>query len=633
MPEGPLSALPSSTALLDDIHSPDDLKKLPRTALPRLADEVRQALVDIVSQTGGHLGAGLGVAELTVALHYVLHAPDDKLVWDVSHQCYPHKILTGRREAMLQLRKQDGPSGFTARSESEYDPFGAAHSSTAISAALGFATARDIAGEERAVVAVVGDGAMSGGMAFEALNNAGASRRRLVIVLNDNNMSIAPPSGALSEALLALRRAMPDKPARTAALAVQDLPSFAPSPTLFDQLGVRYAGPFDGHDVDELVEVLSRATESTAGPLLIHVLTEKGHGYAPAMAASDRMHGVTPFDRATGKQQATPSVAKSYTAIFADVLAKLADKDPRIAAITAAMPSGTGLDKFAKRHPTRTFDVGIAEQHAVTFAAAMACEGMRPFAAIYSTFLQRGYDQIVHDVALQGLPVRFAIDRAGLVGADGATHHGSFDIAYLGCLPGFVLMAPSDEVELAQMIVTAAGNDYSPSAIRYPRGEGLGLALPEEIEALEIGKGRTLCEGDDVAFICYGTTVRQAFAAERQLAAAGLSASVIDARFAKPLDEALMLRAARNHELVVTVEEGSSGGFASLVASCLSRGNSPLPMQRFLPLHLPDEFIGHGSQTEQLAMAGLGAKEMTRRVLAAWPGGVSRAIRAHLAAE
>jgi 1-deoxy-D-xylulose-5-phosphate synthase len=622
-----------SNALLDQIEQPGDLRKLPRHMLPRIADELREDLIDIVSETGGHLGAGLGVVELTLALHYALDTPRARLVWDVSHQCYPHKILTGRRSAMRKVRQAEGPSGFTCRSESEHDPFGAAHSSTAISAALGFATARDLAGLSHDVVAIVGDGAMSGGMAFEALNNAGAEGRRMIVILNDNNMSIAPPSGALVALLARLRAGMPDSGQRKAAMAETALPSFADEPTMFDQLGVRYAGPFDGHDIDELVEVISRAAAHQGGPLLIHVVTRKGHGYAPAMAATDCMHGVGPFDRETGKQKPSTSRAKSYTAVFADALSTLADRDPKIVAITAAMPGGTGLDKFASRHRARTFDVGIAEQHAVTFAGALACEGLKPFAAIYSTFLQRGYDQVVHDIAIQGLPVRFAIDRAGLVGADGVTHHGSFDIAYLGCLPKFVLMAPSDEIELARMVATAAGIDDAPSAFRYPRGDGIGLTVPDVPEALEIGRARVLREGSDVALICYGTPVWAAMAAAEMLDTSGIRSTVVDARFAKPLDEELIARVARHHEIVATVEEGSAGGFSALVMGCLSRNASSLPMERFLPLHLPDQFIEHDTQKAQLAAAGLSAEAIARRIMAVASRRSTRQVRNFLAAE
>lgn len=612
-PTGP--AIDQRCNVFDAITSPADLRRLPRHKLPQVARELRAALIESVAKTGGHLGSGLGVVELTIALHYVLDTPADKIVWDVSHQCYPHKMLTGRRADMDRLRQAGGPSGFTARNESVYDPFGAAHSSTAISAALGFATARDLKGGTNAVVAVVGDGAASGGMAFEGLNNLGAERRRVIVILNDNNMSIAPPSGALVGHLADLRRQMPNSATRQAMLKTDPLASFAATPPLFAQLGLTYAGPFDGHDIDEMVGVLEAAVRHQDGPLLLHVITEKGHGYKPATSASDRYHGVGRFNITTGALEPQKATAPSYTKVFSDALIGAAAHDDSIVAITAAMPSGTGLSAFAKRFPTRCFDVGIAEQHAVTFAAGLACEGLKPFAAIYSTFLQRAFDQVVHDVAIQRLPVRFAIDRAGLVGADGVTHHGSFDVAYLGCLPGFVLMAPADEVELVHMVATAAAIDDRPSALRYPRGDGTGAALPEIGTPLEIGRGRIVREGSDVAILCYGTTLARAMTAAALLDEAGISATVADARFAKPIDADLTARLARSHALLVTLEEGSCGGFANQVLTSLAEAKmTGIAANRVLPLHLPDSFIEHGTQREQEAWAGLDAGSIAGRI-------------------
>jgi len=611
--------------LLDSIPTPADLRRLPRTSLRGIADAVRAEMIDIVSGTGGHLGAGLGVVELTVALHYVFETPDDKLVWDVSHQCYPHKILTGRRHAMRAIRKGGGPAGFTCRTESPYDPFGAAHSSTAISAALGFAMARDYAQGDNKVVAVVGDGAMSGGMAFEGLNNAGALGRPLVVVLNDNDMSIAPPSGALSKSLRALRQAMPCRETRQASLASGRLPSFAPYRTLFEELGFTYCGPFDGHDVEEMVEVLARA-RAHPGPVLVHALTVKGKGYAPAEASDDCYHGVAKFDVETGAQQKAAPKAPSYTGVFADALIQEADADDRVVAVTAAMPSGTGLDKFGAAHPARCFDAGIAEQHAVTFCAGLAAEGFKPFVAIYSTFLQRAYDQIVHDVAIQRLPVRFAIDRAGMVGADGVTHQGSYDISYLGCLPGFVLMAPADEAELKHMIATAAAIDDRPSAVRFPRGEGTGVALPARGQALEIGRGRVLLEGTDLAILSYGARLGEALAAAEILARDGISVTVADARFAKPIDDDLVRRLALEHPMVLTLEEGAIGGFSTQVLDSLVRQGLGAMAARLLPCHLPDRFIDHDAPVNQLAKAGLDAESLVDRArlalrTVAGPGG------------
>ena len=623
-------AQPSS--LLDGITLPSDLRRLSPRQLPRLAAELRQAMIQSVSRTGGHLGSGLGVVELTVALHYVFDTPSDKLIWDVSHQCYPHKMLTGRRAWMARLRQSGGPAGFTSRQESDYDPFGAAHSSTAISAALGFATARDLGQENHHVVAIVGDGAASGGMAFEGLNNLGAQRRRVIVILNDNNMSIAPPSGALVAHLGALRAQMPERDARRAAMATTPLPSFAETPTLFDQLGITYCGPFDGHDVGELIDVLSAARDRPdGGPVLIHVATEKGHGYAPAAMAKDCFHGVARFDVASGRQEKSPASAPSYTQVFSDALIGAAARDPAIAAVTAAMPSGTGLDRFGDRFPERCFDVGIAEQHAVTFAAGLACGGMKPFVAIYSTFLQRGYDQIVHDVAIQRLPVRFAIDRAGLVGADGVTHQGAFDVSYLGCLPGFVLMAPADESELARMVATAAAIDDRPSAFRYPRGNGTGILIPSLATPLEIGRGRIVREGADVAILSYGTTLGRALAAADMLSRIGITATVADARFAKPVDARLVAMLAREHRLLFTLEEAAVGGFATQVFDALGNDDHRgVDTARVVALHLPDRFIEHGNQSEQEAWAGLDARALAHRIAVAMGSSGSREL---LAAE
>ncbi|MEQ1710524.1 MAG: 1-deoxy-D-xylulose-5-phosphate synthase [Hyphomicrobium sp.] len=604
--------------LLDAISDPSDLRRLERRQLRQVSEELRQAMIASVARTGGHLGSGLGVVELTVALHYVFDTPADKLIWDVSHQCYPHKLLTGRRARMTRLRQSGGLAGFTSRAESDFDPFGAAHSSTAISAALGFAVARDLSSGDESVVAIVGDGAASGGMAFEGLNNLGAQHRRVIVILNDNNMSIAPPSGALVSHLADLRGQMPSRDVRREGLEQGHLPSFASTPTLFDQFGVTYCGPFDGHDVDEMVRVLTNARAWGGGPVLIHVVTEKGHGYAPATAARDCFHGVARFDIASGKQEKAASAAPSYTRVFSDALVREAERDSAIVAVTAAMPSGTGLDRFAERFPDRCFDAGIAEQHAVTFAAGMACGELKPFVAIYSTFLQRGYDQIVHDVAIQRLPVRFAIDRAGLVGADGVTHQGSYDVTFLGCLPGFVLMAPSDEAELARMVATSALIDDRPSAFRYPRGDGIGALMPEGSEPLDIGRGRLVREGHDVAILSYGTTLARACAAADLLAQLGISATVADARFAKPLDSRLVATLAREHRLLVTLEEGAIGGFATQVLDSLGRETrSGVDIARVLTLHLPDRFIEHGSQPEQESWSGLDARSLASRIAAA----------------
>lgn len=603
-------------ALAPFIDDPALLRRLPLETLPLIADQVRDLMLDSVSKTGGHLGSGLGMVELTVALHYVFDTPIDKIVFDVSHQCYPHKILTGRRAQMDSIRQDGGLAGFTCRQESPFDPFGAAHSSTAISAALGFATARDLAGRDEAVIAVTGDGALSGGLSYEGLNNCGAQKRRVIIVINDNDMSIAPPSGALADHLRALRAAMPDAATRHAALSSalaepglrgdeKGPPSFYDGATLFDALGCRYCGPFDGHDVGEMVQAL-RAAADVDGPIVIHALTNKGHGYGPAEAAADKYHGVAKFDRESGQQKKPAPKAPSYTGVFAKTLTTLAETDPSIVAITAAMPSGTGLDTFGARFPDRCFDTGIAEQHAVTFGAAMAAEGYRPFAAIYSTFLQRAYDQIVHDVAIQKLPVRFAIDRAGMVGADGVTHQGSYDVAYLGCLPHFVLMAAGDEAELVRMIATAAAIDDRPSAVRYPRGEGTGVALPERLDPLDIGRGRIVRSGSDVALLSYGATLSAALtAADRLESQSGLSVTVADARFAKPLDGDLLKQLFDHHAGVVVIEEGAIGGFGTHVARWQECHGRALRPKRCL--HLPDAFIEHGSRTAQLERAQLSA--------------------------
>ena len=570
----------SKTPLLDRVRVPRDLKNLSADQLKQLAGELRSETIDAVAKTGGHLGAGLGVVELTVALHYVFDTPDDRLIWDVGHQSYPHKILTGRRDRIRTLRQGGGLSGFTKRAESEYDPFGAAHSSTSISAALGMAVARDLDGKKHNVVAVIGDGAMSAGMAYEAMNNAGARNERLVVILNDNDMSIAPPVGAMSAYLARLisgktyrtlrdigkqlARHLPKFFEEKAGRAEEFARGFWTGGTLFEELGFYYVGPIDGHNLDHLLPVLRNVRDAEAGPILVHVVTQKGKGYAPAEISADKYHGVVKFDVATGTQAKSKSNAPQYTKVFAESLIKEARKDDRIIAITAAMPSGTGLDLFEKEFPDRCFDVGIAEQHAVTFAGGLATEGFKPFATIYSTFLQRAYDQVVHDIAIQRLPVRFAIDRAGLVGADGPTHAGAFDIAYLGCLPGFVLMAAADEAELVHMVATAVAIDDQPSALRYPRGEGLGVPMPAEGKPLEIGKGRILQEGHKVALLSYGGRLGDCLKAAKELTALGLSATVADARFAKPLDSDLVARLAREHEVLVTVEEGSIGGFRDL---------------------------------------------------------------------
>ena len=623
------------TPLLDQVHSPADLKRMSDAELTRLAQELRLETVSAVSETGGHLGAGLGVVELTVALHAVFDAPRDKIIWDVSHQCYPHKILTGRRDRIRTLRQKDGLSGFTKRSESPYDPFGAAHSSTSISAALGFAVARDLGGMCETghgdAIAVIGDGAMSAGMAFEAMNNAGHLKRRLIVILNDNEMSIAPPVGALSSYLSRLYAGEPFQEFKAAAKgAVSLLPEpfqegarrakemlkgMAVGGTLFEELGFSYVGPIDGHDMDQLLPVLRTVQQRATGPILIHVTTTKGKGYPPAEAARDGGHATAKFDLVTGKQEKTPSNAPSYTKVFANSLLDHAAKDDKICAITAAMPDGTGLDLFAERYPSRCFDVGIAEQHSVTFSAGLAAGGMKPFCALYSTFLQRGYDQVVHDVAIQRLPVRFAIDRAGLVGADGATHAGSYDIAFLANLPGFVVMAAADEAELVHMVATAAAHNEGPIAFRYPRGEGQGVEMPEHGEALEIGKGRIISRGARVALLSFGTRLGEVQKAAEALGARGLTPTIADARFAKPLDQELILSLAADHEALITIEEGAIGGFGSHVAQLLAENAVFDAGFKFRSMVLPDIFIDQASPEDMYRVAGLEAKQIEAKVL------------------
>ncbi len=632
----------SKTPLLDTIRLPADLRRLDQKRLRQLADELRAETIDAVSITGGHLGAGLGAVELTVALHYLFETPTDRLIWDVGHQAYPHKILTGRRGRIRTLRQGGGLSGFTRRAESEYDPFGAAHSSTSISAALGMAVARDLAGRRNHVVAVIGDGAMSAGMAYEAMNNAGSMDSRLIVVLNDNDMSIAPPVGAMSAYLSRLlssksyrslrhlgkemAKRFPRRFAQAARRAEEYARGIVTGGTLFEELGFYYVGPIDGHNLDHLLPVLRNVRDAVEdGPVLVHVVTQKGHGYPPAEKAADKYHGVTRFDVVTGAQSKPVSNAPSFTKVFANALIAEAEADPRIVAINAAMPSGTGLDLFAKRFPERCFDVGIAEQHGVTFAAGLATEGYKPFAAIYSTFLQRAYDQVVHDVAIQKLPVRFAIDRAGLVGADGATHAGSFDVAYLGCLPGFVVMAAADEAELVHMVATAAAIDDRPSAFRYPRGDGVGVELPAKGAPLELGKGRLLREGTTVALLSFGTRLGECLRAAEELAARGLSTTVADARFCKPLDEELIRRLAREHELLITVEEGAIGGFASHVLQFLATAGMLDHGLKIRPMVLPDRFIDHDKPERQYDEAGLNARQIVATALTALARGEQQA--------
>ncbi|MFG1359300.1 1-deoxy-D-xylulose-5-phosphate synthase [Xanthobacter pseudotagetidis] len=621
------------TPLLDTIKDAADVRRLPQDKLAQLAAELRAETIDAVSVTGGHLGAGLGVVELTVALHHVFNTPHDRLIWDVGHQCYPHKILTGRRDRIRTLRMGGGLSGFTKRSESVYDPFGAAHSSTSISAGLGMAVARDLAGEERNIVAVIGDGAMSAGMAYEAMNNAGAMDSRLIVILNDNDMSIAPPTGAMSAYLARLISGqtyrslreigkqiaghLPKFVERGAQRAEEFARGFWTGGTLFEELGFYYVGPIDGHNLDHLLPVLKNVRDAKTGPILVHVVTQKGKGYAPAEASADKYHGVVKFDVVTGAQVKAKSNAPSYTRVFAESLIAEARRDPKVVAITAAMPSGTGLDLFGQVHPDRTFDVGIAEQHAVTFAAGLAAEGFKPFCALYSTFLQRGYDQVVHDVALQGLPVRFVIDRAGLVGADGATHAGAFDIAFLACLPGMVVMAPADEAELTHMMATMAAFNDAPSAVRFPRGEGVGVERPDRGEVLPIGKGR-LVHGSgegDVALLSLGTRLGPCLEAAERLEAQGLKVSVADARFAKPLDRDLILGLAAGHAALVSVEEGSVGGFGSHVLQLLTEeGALDAAALKVRAMVLPDIYIDQDTQARQLAEAGLDAAAIVAKV-------------------
>ena len=640
---------PITTPLLDRVRYPADLRNFSPEQLRQLADELRAETVDAVSVTGGHLGASLGVVELTVAIHAIFDTPTDRLIWDVGHQAYPHKILTGRRDRIRTLRQGGGLSGFTKRSESVYDPFGAAHSSTSISAGLGMAVARDLkaatsAGQasenpgprpdDRNVICVIGDGAMSAGMAYEAMNNAGALRSRLIVILNDNDMSIAPPVGAMSAYLsrlmssrsfLSLRelagrmaKRFPRGIERTARRAEEYARGILTGGTLFEELGFYYVGPIDGHNLDHLLPVLRNVREAEeAGPILVHAITQKGKGYAPAEQSADKYHGVSKFNVITGEQAKAPPGPPGYTKVFADSLIAEATKDPTIVAITAAMPSGTGLDRFANMFPDRTFDVGIAEQHAVTFAAGMATEGMKPFCAIYSTFLQRAYDQIVHDVALQSLPVRFAMDRAGYVGADGATHAGSFDLSYLGCLPNMVIMAPADEAELVHVVATAVAINDRPSAFRYPRGEGTGVSLPVAGEVFTVGKGRVLREGSNIAIVSLGTRLADALKAADELAARGFPTTVADARFAKPIDTTLIEQLARNHEVLITIEEASVGGFSAQVMQHLAWKGLLDGGLKIRPMVMPDLFVDHDSQTKQLIQAGLCAKDIVAVALSA----------------
>src|SRR5215510_5089212 len=620
-----------TTNILDSIKSPDDLRRINARHLRQVADELRAETINAVAVTGGHLGASLGVIELTVALHYIFDTPNDKLIWDVGHQAYPHKILTGRRDRIKTLRTGGGLSGFTKRSESEYDCFGAAHSSTSISAGLGMAVARDLAGQKHNVICVIGDGAMSAGMAYEAMNNAGAMNRRLIVILNDNEMSIAPPVGAMSNYLTRLLSSptymsirdigrqiaghLPQFFKEKAYLAEELARGFVTGGTLFEELGFYYLGIVDGHDLRQLVPVLENVRNTDNGPFLVHVRTQKGKGYAPAEASQDKYHGVVKFDVATGKQQKGVSNAPSYTKVFGESLVKEARKDEKIVAITAAMPGGTGVDIFAKSFPERAFDVGIAEQHAVTFAAGLATQGYKPFVTIYSTSLQRAYDQVVHDVAIQKLPVRFMMDRAGLVGADGPTHAGSFDLAYLGCLPGFVLMAAADEAELVHMVATAVAIDDCPCAVRYPRGDGIGVDLPEVGIPLEIGKGRIIREGTAIAILNLGTRLAECTKAAETLAAHGISTTVADARFAKPLDRELILRLAHEHELLITIEEGAIGGFGAQVMQLLGdAGALDRASFKVRSMVLPDIFIDHDSPPAMYAKAGLDATGIVNKV-------------------
>ena len=621
-----------NTPLLDTIHYPADLRKLEKKQLTQLALELREELVDAVSFTGGHLGACLGVVELTIAIHYLFNTPDDRLIWDVGHQAYPHKILTGRRNKIRTLRQGGGLSGFTKRAESQYDPFGAAHSSTSISAGLGMAVARDLEGKNNSIISVIGDGAMSAGMAYEAMNNAGAMDSRLIVILNDNDMSIAPPVGAMSSYLAKLLSGkkyigfrnffkkisdkFPGKLKQRIGQAEEYLRGMAVGGTLFEEMGFFYVGSVDGHSFDQLLPVLENVKNSThEGPFLIHAITQKGKGYQPAEDSKDKYHGVTKFNVATGEQSKSSSNKPSYTNVFGETLAAHAQQDNKIVAVTGAMPSGTGINIFQKQFPKRTFDVGIAEQHAVTFAAGLATEGYKPYAAIYSTFLQRAYDQVVHDVAIQSLPVRFAIDRAGLVGADGPTHAGSFDITYLATLPNFIVMAASDEAELVRMINTSVDINDRPCAFRYPRGNGIGIELPSIDEKLKIGKGRVVQEGTNVCILSLGTRLEECKIAAKELKNKGISTSIVDARFAKPLDEELIIRCAREHEMMITIEEGSIGGFGSHVANLLAEKGIFDKGLKFRSLMLPDVFIDQDTPEKMYDVAGLNAKQITEKIL------------------
>jgi len=635
----------SKTPLLDTIDVPADVRALDRKDLRQLADELRTETIDAVSLTGGHLGAGLGVVELTVAIHHVFNTPDDKLIWDVGHQCYPHKILTGRRERIRTLRQEGGLSGFTKRSESEYDPFGAAHSSTSISSGLGMAVARDLQGGDNNIISVIGDGAMSAGMAYEALNNAGALKSKLIVILNDNDMSIAPPVGAMSAYFSRLwsggtyqnirhftkqiTGALSKNLQKTVGRAEEYVRGMAaPEGTLFEEMGFHYVGPIDGHNFEHLIPILKNVRDADMGPILVHVITQKGKGYAPAEASRDKYHGVSKFNVATGEQQKGAPKAPAYTKVYAKALIDEAERDEKIVGITAAMPDGTGLDLFAKKFPDRFFDVGIAEQHAVTFAAGLAAEGMKPFATIYSTFLQRAYDQVVHDVAIQKLPVRFAIDRAGLVGADGPTHAGAFDVTYLSTLPGFVVMAAADEAELVHMVATARAIDDGPSAVRYPRGEGRGIELPAHGEPLEIGKGRIIREGKHAAILSFGARLAEVEQAADELASRyGLQITIADARFSKPLDHDLIRQLATHHEALITIEEGSVGGFGSHVLEFMATDGLLDGRVKVAPMHLPDAFIDQASPHAMYDIAELNASHLVARVLSMTEAGVA-ALRA-----
>ena len=632
------------TPLLDQVNDPADMRDFSREQLKQLADEVRAEVIDAVSVTGGHLGAGLGVVELTVAIHHVFDTPDDKLIWDVGHQCYPHKVLTGRRDRIRTLRKGGGLSGFTKRAESEYDPFGAAHSSTSISAGAGFAAARDLDGRDNHIISVIGDGSITAGMAYEAMNNAGASDSRQIVILNDNDMSIAPPVGAMSHLLSrtvssggyqalrgAAKSAIANAPRpikQTAKRAEEYTRGMFMGGTWFEELGFYYVGPIDGHDLDALIPVLENVKKMKDGPVLIHVVTQKGKGYAPAENSADKYHGVSKFNVVTGEQSKSKPNAPSYTKVFAQSLINEARRDDKIVGITAAMPGGTGMKEFGEVFPERMFDVGIAEQHAVTFAGGLAADGYKPFCAIYSTFLQRGYDQVVHDIAIQNLPVRFAMDRAGLVGADGPTHAGAFDIAYLGCLPNFVLMAAADEAELARMVATAVARDDGPTGFRYARGEATGIDIPDDPKPLEIGKGRVMKEGSRVAIFSYGTRLAEAMKAAETLDARGLSTTVADARFAKPLDEDLLLRLAKDHEVLITIEEGSVGGFGAFCLHALAEHGALDAGVKIRTMTLPDTFIDQDTPANMYAQAGLDADAIVAKVFAALGQHESAANRA-----